>query len=44
VWYAFENTGAATALIGSCASLPHDLSESERREFSDDRMPPLRRD
>ena len=44
VWYAFENTGAATALIGSCASLPHDPSESEKREFSDDRMPTLRRD
>ena len=42
VWYAFENTGEAAALIGSCASLPHDPSESERREFSDDRMPPLR--
>jgi dTDP-4-dehydrorhamnose 3,5-epimerase len=44
VWYAFQNTGAATALIGSCASLPHDPSESEKREFSDDRMPALRRD
>ncbi|MFM8958115.1 MAG: dTDP-4-dehydrorhamnose 3,5-epimerase [Actinomycetota bacterium] len=43
VWYAFENTGTAAALIGSCASLPHDPSESERREFADPRMPPLRR-
>jgi dTDP-4-dehydrorhamnose 3,5-epimerase len=44
VWYAFENTGVTTALIGGCASLPHDPSESEKREFSDDRMPALRRD
>jgi dTDP-4-dehydrorhamnose 3,5-epimerase len=42
VWYAFENTGAVTALIGNCASLPHDPSESEKRKFSDDRMPSLR--
>lgn len=44
VWYAFENTGVATALIGSCASLPHDPSETEKRELSDERMPKLRRD
>lgn len=39
VWYAFENAGATTALIGSCSSLPHDPNESERRELSDPVMP-----
>ena len=39
VWYAFENAGSETALIGSCSSLPHDPEESDRREFSDARMP-----
>jgi len=41
VWYAFENSGVNTALIGSCSSIPHDPTESDRREFSDTRMPPL---
>lgn len=41
VWYAFENAGGDTALIGSCSSLPHDPDESDRREFSDARMPRL---
>lgn len=41
VWYAFENAGSQTALIGSCSSLPHDPEESDRREFSDARMPRL---
>ena len=41
VWYAFENTGIIGALIGSCSSLPHDPNESDKREFSDPRMPRL---
>lgn len=41
VWYAFENAGGDTALIASCSSLPHDPDESDRREFSDARMPRL---
>jgi dTDP-4-dehydrorhamnose 3,5-epimerase len=41
VWYAFQNLGANMALIGSCSSLPHDPNESDRREFSDPRMPQL---
>ena len=39
VWYAFENPGISTALIGSCSSLPHDPNEADKREFSDTRMP-----
>jgi len=39
VWYAFENSGDTTALIANCSSLPHDPNESDRREFSDNRMP-----
>jgi len=41
VWYAFENTGISTALIGSCSSLPHDPDESDRRELTDPMMPRL---
>lgn len=41
VWYAFENQGTETALIANCSSLSHDPSESDRREFSDTRMPQL---
>lgn len=39
IWYAFENAGAATALIANCSSLPHDPNESDRRELTDSRMP-----
>ena len=42
VWYAFENTGTVTALIGSCSSLPHDPNESDRRELTDPVMPRLK--
>jgi len=41
VWYAFTNPGRVAALIASCSSLPHDPNESDRREFSDPRMPRL---
>lgn len=41
VWYAFSNVGADTALVGNCSSLPHDPDESDRRDFSDSRMPRL---
>lgn len=44
VWYAFENTGSETALIASCSSLPHDPSESDRRDIADTRMPRLQGD
>lgn len=39
VWYAFENAGNETALIGNCSSLPRDPSESDRRDLDDSRMP-----
>ena len=42
VWYAFENPGTATALIGSCSSLPYDPNESDRRELTDPVMPRLK--
>lgn len=41
VWYAFQNAGRETALVGSCSSLPHDPDESDRRDISDTRMPRL---
>ena len=41
VWYAFENSGSLTAVIGSCSSLPHDPNEADRRELSDSAMPQL---
>jgi len=39
VWYAFANIGQTLALVASLSSLPHDPNESDRREFSDTRMP-----
>jgi dTDP-4-dehydrorhamnose 3,5-epimerase len=41
VWYALENAGSGTALIGNCSSLPRDPSESDRRDLNDTRMPSL---
>jgi dTDP-4-dehydrorhamnose 3,5-epimerase len=41
VWYAFENAGSLTALIGNCSSHPRDPSESDRRDLHDSRMPKL---
>lgn len=42
VWYAFQNAGVESALVCNCSSLPHDPTESDRREFSDTQMPRFR--
>jgi dTDP-4-dehydrorhamnose 3,5-epimerase len=41
VWYAFQNAGGETALIGNCSSMTRDPTESDRREIDDVRMPQL---
>lgn len=39
VWNAFKGIGAETAIVANCASLPHDPSETNRRDPFDPSIP-----